>query len=350
MNADFDNDFVDHFVTTHLDLLPDAWRRKEAVALHTWTYMAFGFPVHFATNDPVLLEGARLSAGRYSRSSAAPDAAPLRLTFLLDRGRVAPPVPPDWPARLHYLASGPWLTIDAQPWGHGWAHLERREAVAVLSPALAEHPVFYSRFLADSFLLNLLVRNGLGQLHASCVYRAGRAVLLSAPHNSGKSTTAFRLVRSGYRLLSDGMTYVRVTPRGIELLGYPAGEVKLRLDMAAHFADLLAEGEAPLVREDRKMVYNLRKAAPEQVLEESIFPAETVLCLVERGGGVETTAEPVDLMTARLALFPEMAHYDDPAVVRPNLAAVEALLRVARLYRLWLGSDAEGIFQAIGRL
>lgn len=338
------------FISQHLDLLPDAWRRKDMITPYTHQFAAFGLPVHFASNHPTLLAGARISASRYSQSVTQPEGKPIRLTFLLDRQRAAPPVPENWPARLHYLASGPWLAIDAGEWGNGFAHLEQREGLALLSEALASQPYLYSRYLADSFLLNILLRSGLGQMHASCVYRSGRALLLCAPHNSGKSTTAFRLARRGYGLLSDGMTYVRSTSGRLELLGYPVGEVKLRLDMVAEFPELHGAGEERLIREDKKVVVNLMKAAPEQILKESIFPAEIVLCLVERAQRAETSVERIDFETARLALFPEIAHYDEPQVVRSNLAAVEALIHQARLYRLRLGSDETGIFEQVERL
>jgi hypothetical protein len=282
-----------------------------------------------ATNHPVLLEGARISAGRYSQSAIKPEGEPVRLTFLLDRQREAPPVPANWPAHLRYLASGPWLSIDAGAWGNGFAHLERREGLAFLSEALASQHYLYSRYLADSFLLNILMRSGLGQMHASCVYQQGKALLLSAPHNSGKSTTAFRLARRGYRLLSDGMTYIRPTSGRLELLGYPTGEVKLRLDMVGEFPDLQGVSEERLVREDKKIVVNLMKTAPEQVLKESVFPNEIVLCLVERAEGEDTLTERIDFETARLALFPEIAHYDATQVVRSNLSVVETLLHQA---------------------
>jgi hypothetical protein len=341
---------TDDFIIEHLDILPDAWRRKETSTLYTLDFSAFGFSVHFASNHPTLLEGARISASRYSQSATKEAGRPIRLTFLLDRQRTAPPVPPDWPARLRYLATGLWLSIDSGEWGNGFAHLERREGFAFLSEALASQPYLYSRYLADSFLLNMLRYSGLGQLHASCVYKSGKALLLSAPHNSGKSTTAFRLARCGYRLLSDGMTYIRSTTGRLELLGYPTGEVKLRLDMVAEFPDLQGEGEERLVREDKKMVVNLLKVAPEQVLTQSIFPGEIVLCLLERGEGAETFVERIDFESARLALFPEITHYDESRVIRSNLAAVETLLRQARLYRLRLGSNAAGMIAQVERL
>ncbi|MBV8603304.1 MAG: HprK-related kinase A [Pelomonas sp.] len=45
-------------------------------------------------------------------------------------------------------------------------------------------------------------------LHAACVARAGRAMILPAPPGSGKSTLTAALVHRGWRLLSDELTLV----------------------------------------------------------------------------------------------------------------------------------------------
>jgi serine kinase of HPr protein (carbohydrate metabolism regulator) len=46
-------------------------------------------------------------------------------------------------------------------------------------------------------------------LHASCVAKNGRAVLLAGPSGSGKSDLALRLLDRGFALVSDDRTIVR---------------------------------------------------------------------------------------------------------------------------------------------
>src|SRR5688500_4112731 len=46
-------------------------------------------------------------------------------------------------------------------------------------------------------------------LHASCVARDGRAVLIAGPSGSGKSDLALRLLDRGFTLVSDDRTIVR---------------------------------------------------------------------------------------------------------------------------------------------
>ena len=273
---------LDAFVMSQAGDLVDFWRRLEAELVYETTIEAFGVPVQVVSNYEALLEGVSYSAQRYSQANPPPEASPIRLTYVLDTQLPEKPVPIDWPARLNYFGIGSWLTINAAPWVHAYADLERFTGVALYSPSIAAKPYLYSRFIGDCFVLNMMMRTGWGQLHASCVVRDQTAILLHAPHNHGKSTTAFRLALNGYRLLSDGMTYVRPGDRGVELLGYPVGEVKLRLDVLESFPMIKDEGSWTVVREDAKMVVDLRKSLPDCVIEDAIRPGKVVVCLLER--------------------------------------------------------------------
>jgi hypothetical protein len=344
------NEMLDTFLSTNLSRLEDFWRRQEAAPKHSLHYEAFGHPVEFHTNDRRLLEAAEISARRFSRSNPLRADESIRLTVVLDSRLPEATVPQDWPARLRYMGVEDWLAINAEPWVNAYANLTRREGVAFLSGSLARHPHLYSRFICDSFVLNILMRSRLGQLHASCVYLDGKAILFSAPHNSGKSTTAFRMVLAGYQLLSDGMTYARQGKGGIELMGYPAGEIKLRMDMAAEFPQFRGNGRPVVVREDTKLVYNLREIMPDRVLNESVRPEEIVIVLVEKTGQRESHAVPVDRQTALEALFPESVHLDALEVISSDLAVLQAILEKSRCYRLYLGADEAGLLEAVRSL
>jgi hypothetical protein len=309
------------------------------------------------------------------------DPGAITLTVIQDDRRRAAPVTPDWPQRLRYQAIGDWMMIDGTPWVTAVVDVEAKQGAAWIAPALATAPTYLSRYVLDTMTLNTLIHTGVGQLHASALYRDGRAVLLSAPHNTGKSTTAFRLVRYGYRLLADGMTYIRVIPPGaaakspskgrdrperieaslccgryptappaVELLGYPVGEVKLRMDVLDAFPELRGAGRAVLVREDAKMIFNLREAMPDRVLESSVMPKAIVLCLLARHDAARTEVEPISAEIALTGLWPDAAHYDDRQVLAGNLASLRTLLAHARCYRLTIGRDPGQIIQTIEQL
>jgi hypothetical protein len=320
------------------------------VVTHRLDYSGYGLAIRLLSNAPELLEAGRISSGRYSRSDSAPPLPVIELNLILDPQRPEEPVPADWQSRLRYMSVGPWLTIVGEPWLHAFADLGHWVAVALVSPSLAQHPVALSRCVCDTFTLNMLMRTGVGLVHASCLVQDGKALLLTGPHNAGKSSTALRLVLNGYSLVSDGMTYVRPGEPQLELLGYPVGEAKLRLDMLDSFPELQGYGEAALVREDTKMVFNLRRALPERVIEESIRPDQIVLCHVERSPDSASCTEPMAQDDLLQRMWPESTFVDDLEVMRSNLAAIRTLLSRARCYRLVLGTDVAGMLDSVGSL
>jgi hypothetical protein len=353
---------TESFIQQQLDRFEDFWHRRDSAATHEIVINAYGYPVQFATNDPRLLDIPGLCADRYSQCDPIVPARPIQLNFILDQRLPAKRVPRNWPAHLRYNGTTDWLTVNAEPWVNSCADLKQQIGLAFVSTSIARHPLLLSRYVGDCFVLNMLLRTGWGELHASCLQRDGRAILLIGPHNAGKSTTAFRLTMNGYQLLSDGMTFVRVhnpkpdlpqsqktTREGneIELLGYPIGEVKLRMDMLSEFPQIKKRGRKTLVREDTKMVFNLREVMPERMLAESIRPREIVVCLVERATRRTTTAEPIERETALIDLLPNSSHWNEVGLLKNNLASVETLIDRARCYRLKIGSDVAGIIRTV---
>jgi hypothetical protein len=79
--------------------------------------------------------------------------------------------------------------------------------------ALASHPLFTIP------LLELCKRRGRYPLHAACVARHGRGLVLPGGSGSGKSTLAIALLREGYAFLSDDMVFL--AEGGTRVLAFP---------------------------------------------------------------------------------------------------------------------------------
>ena len=73
-------------------------------------------------------------------------------------------------------------------------------------------------------------------LHAACVARDGRAVILPAPPGSGKSTLCAALVNRGWRLLSDELTLVDLDAGRVWGLARPVNLKNASIDVIRHFA------------------------------------------------------------------------------------------------------------------
>ncbi|NJN99908.1 MAG: hypothetical protein HC875_40280 [Anaerolineales bacterium] len=221
--------------------------------------------------------------------------------------------------------------------------------MAFLSPALAAETRLVSRYIIDHYLLNFILTDW-AMLHASCVLDPSgqRLILMVAPHNTGKSTTALHLLRAGYIFLADGMVLLRRNGPGFVVGGYPIGEVKLRDDVLALFPNYT--GEAVRVREQRKTVVNLRAVHGDRLAETLFTPQQIQLCLVERGGNSQTEIAPLSPAEAEPVLAANSVFWDEPSRLAHNTAALHALLESAALYRLRIGTEPDGIVQTIAKL
>jgi hypothetical protein len=332
-----------------IDIIPaeDFWSRQANAQTETFEFTPFGMPARITTNEPALLAAAHLSAGRFSRAKPH-DEKPISMQLVANSGSTEKP-PADLAERLVYTGVGDWISLSAGAWGQAFANLRLRAAVLNLSPGLAADTRLVSRYFIDHYLLNFILTEW-AMLHASCVLDpAGqRLIVMIAPHNVGKSTTALRLLRAGFIFLADGMALLRREGTGFLVGGYPIGEVKLRDDVLSLFPDYM--GQAVRVREQRKTVIDLRAAHPEQLVDSLIEPRCIQLCFVERAPAARsrvTRLSPAEIIPVVAA---NTVYWDEPANLAHNSAILQGLIQTAELYRLEIGTEAEGVISALTKL
>jgi hypothetical protein len=249
--------------------------------------------------------------------------------------------------QLAYSGLGDWITLAAGEWGHGFANLHTREACIFLSRTLAGDIRLVSRYFVDHYVLNFVLTEW-AMLHASCVVdpRRQRLVVMVAAHNTGKSTTALRLMRAGYTFLADGMALFRRHGERVIVGGYPIGEVKLRDDVLAWFTGY--SGEA--AREQQKTIVDLRAVHPDRVSESLLTPSAVQVCFVDRGAGARTQVEPIDAGEAGRLISANTVFWNDAAHLKHNAETLRHLLGVAGLHRLRIGADESSLVTAIDEL
>lgn len=322
----------------------DFWsRRANAPAWHA-RFLAWGMPVEVAANHPDLAAAARLSAQRFGQDDDRVEVPPARIQVIVPAEAGDQPAA-DWPAALRYTGSGDWISLSAGAAGYGVGHLDTRQALVVLAPALAAQPHLVSRYFIDHYVLNFLFRDW-GMLHASVVLDpAGETlVALFGEHNSGKSTSALRLLRAGWRFLADGMLLIQPRAGEWAAAGYPVGEVKLRDDMLAAFPEYTGR------REQGKTVIDLRAAAPAGVVAATCRPRRLHLCWVERGRGPATRLAPLEPAAARAAVAAHTVYWDEAPRLLGNSRILNQLLGAAGCHRLTLGSELGGLLAALEAL
>ena len=325
----------------------DFWSRQANAQAHAFDCAPYGIPTRVTANQADVLEAARLSARRYSRSEAIAG-EPIHIQIVAGREAGAP-LPDDLPDRLKYTGVDEWIMLSAGEWGHSFGNLRTRTALIALSQALAADARLVSRYFVDHYVLNFALTEW-AMLHASCVLDASRQrlIVMVATHDTGKSTTALRLAHAGYTFLADGMALLKMKESNLIVGGYPIGEVKLRNDVLRWFPEYT--GQAIQVREHQKTIVDLRAAHPDRIAESLLAPGSIHLCFVERQNSLRTDGEPLDMTEAAQIVSANTVYWHTHDDLARNSDTLHHLLQTASLHRLRIGGDPDGIVAAFNQL
>jgi hypothetical protein len=333
----------------YADQLEDFWGRRRNRPAYSRDFKIAGHTVRLTGNDAQLLASADHAQPLYS---TAPDAGspPFHIHLIAWPMPMATgPLPDNLFDYIQYAGFDQWLALHLGSWGLCQVDLHRKQAVGVLAPALSEQPALVSRYLLNTILTNFLIASGYGFLHATGLLKGRKALLLMAPHNSGKSTAAMRLALSGYRLLSDSMIFVDGrSPPG--LMGFPVGRLKLRPDMAAAFPRLAPLLEEEPARGEIKYAVDLRRLDPGLVCESIIQPSHIALCLLSRSESTTTHIRPATPEEVTEAVMANSLFYDTAEVWENNLARIAPLVELADCYHLVAGHDPDQLLAAVEAL
>ncbi len=195
---------------------------------------------------------------------------------------------------------------------------------------LATHP------LATISLMELLERRGRYSLHAACLARDGRGVLLAGPTGAGKSTLTMALVRGGLEFLSDDVVFLDHDEGAVRVLGFP-DDIGVSEDTAARFGELAGLLSVPPADGFPKRLVGMEDAFAARAIM-SCEPQALVFPDVVPGGASDLRA--LDPREAWLRLVPDVLLTQD-AGTRSHLEALAALLAQVRCYRLESGADLE---------
>ena len=334
----------------HQHRMEDFWSRRANAPKYEKTIHIFGHPVIFDGNHEGVLESAALAEQMYSTSDSQ-DGSIWRVHLTVHDPDPLPSSPPERLIDLiHYAGAEDWLSIDLRQWGHCFVDMKRSEAFAVLSSSLAENPEQVCLVLINTILTNFITRHGYSMLHASALVKDGHILLLQAPHGTGKSTTALRLLLNGYQLLSDSMIYVGERAGRLWMGGFPVGRIKLRTDMLPLFPALARVAQVEPVRNETKHRVDLMRVDPALTRREMVQIRRVEFCLLERWDRVESKLEPL----AEEELWPEIMvnslHYDHAELWKENLGRIKRLIQQSNLHRLHIGTSETEIIKTVNQL
>ena len=337
-------------ISTHLATLEDFWQRRDWNSTSSQTLTLFGQPLHLRCNNDGLTEAVRhaLSAFSVAPPVAAP---PFNLNIVVNTSDTPPGKPPrDLYATNSFYGGDNWLMIHAGVWGHAHIDLATLTATAVVTSTLANEPDIVARGLLHTVFTNLLFAAGYAMLHCTALLRNDHLLLLMAPHNSGKSTTALRLALSGLKLLSDSQVYVSPHHMPLHIMGFPVGRARLRSDMLPSFPQLHAFLQPEAVRGETKFSFRLQDFDPSLVQQEAIAVETVDLCLLQLGNSAETTITPASSDEVWHAVMQNSLFFDSRTQWQRNLKTVSPLIERADGHHLFVGSEPDGIVKRIDQL
>jgi len=184
-------------------------------------------------------------------------------------------------------------------------------------------------------------------LHASALIKDENILLLQAPHGTGKSTTALRLLLNGYQLLSDSMIYIGEHDNELWMGGFPMGRIKLRTDMLPAFPTLAAQAQEEPVRNETKHRVELNRVDSDMSYSHMIRIDHVNYCLLERWDKPESRIEPIDEDELWPEIMVNSLHYDTPKMWEENLSRIQSLLKFATLHRLRIGTSEDEIIRTV---
>ncbi len=271
------------------------------------------------------------------------------------------PGPPDALLHLDAWERLPDLPDDAQHvtdygrhvgvWRAGEAFLLRSEAALVeVNPVtgqatggvvVRDDGALRSELLADVVLgLFLLLRpHGFFPLHAAALARDGEGVLFAAESDSGKSTTAYHLVRQKWDYLSDDSVLLRARSDTVEATVEAVAfrrHFGMDPDAAERFPEIADHWSAQLTDVDKRCVA-LDALYPGQAVDRCV---PRLLIFPELVGAAESRLVPLRHAEALLRLVAQSALVTlDAAWTPEHLGVLKSLIAQATPYRLLAAPD-----------
>jgi len=196
-----------------------------------------GQPVLFCTNSPKLAMYAQ--ALLPASENDKPPTTPARASITLHVREM------DEPCETFPLfrARGNFARIRFTPGDSFWFNLRTREVFGTCSPEMADDGRRWCVHILPAILGILSATIDVAPIHAACLARKGRGVLLAGHSGAGKSTLTIAMARRGHALLSDDWTYLSEEgePAGLDVQawGLPV-PVKLLPDASFFFPELNA--------------------------------------------------------------------------------------------------------------
>jgi len=167
---------------------------------HRQVFYPLGFGVEICTDDREVLEAATESWGQLRPHQTS--------TMIQLRIGVNDTAATECPAAPTVRAQGHLITMIADAENQATGDLKGGFGFIWISRTALQHPLYFRYHFLESLALVLLHAGPATALHAACVARSGRGLLLCGASGAGKSTLAYACARAGFTYISDDASYL----------------------------------------------------------------------------------------------------------------------------------------------
>jgi len=297
-----------------------------------------GFPARVAANSSLVLEAAGESWGRFEPLFDAP---PLRLHVTVSAGG-----PDELPPPPVFRAQGHLLSVISDARNSAVCDLSQGFAYCWVTPAVAAASAWLRRRFLESTTYTMLTHRSVTAVHAACISRGGRGVLLCGPSGAGKSAFAFAAARNGWTFVTDDVSYMVRERADRVVLGKPQ-QIRFQESASTLFPEL--EGMSAMPDPRGQMLIEVDTADLEGMKTAARCNADYVVFLNRPVAGLPRLA-PLDKDEAFARLLAEMPMYE-PRIHEAHKASL-ALLLAAETYELRysdLGPAIQALEELVGK-
>jgi hypothetical protein len=245
---------------------------------------------------------------------------------------------------LRYYVDGDIRYIEAPSVGWAIADIKKSKIVvaALRGPQIktwhVAHHLFYPLWV------QLMKMHSIFALHAAGLVKDGVGIIFPAYSGTGKSVLSLRMVRDGWRLLSDDTIFLQETDGRIMALGYPE-RINLRTDALSLFTDV------PIIdpRESSgwKACVDVESLSPGCFIDKATPEA---VVLITRSDRIESKVEAVSKAEALTKLFRYTLFFTDPSASKQNFGITSKLVEQSQCFHLDIGKDLTSLLSAINEI
>lgn len=269
----------------------------------------FGFRMRLITNSLDILQVAEESWGAFPLLF---DDKSIEVRMVVSDDQQAPSA-----SGLIFRAQGHLLTMQSDQNNFAVCDLERGFSFGWFVPATARNLTFMRRYYVESIVYLLLWQTHLASLHAGCVARNGRAVLLCGASGAGKSCLSYACARRGWELITEESSGLLRRSDDRVVLGKPT-----QMHFRAEAAAILPELKHLLIPTNAPGEISIEVRTADLPIQTAFQSRVAAVVLLNRGAGGPARlipippAEACERLQRELPLFQEPVYEEHRATLR----------------------------------